>query len=318
MEHYEETKQRAQASLPLWIRFVPDLTIGGKSSADLATYIAGFEPAVQARMVAQDGSDAAYRTVQSALMTMKVLGTKVPLLIEAQVNENESIMKDLDDLYAVAPRTETSILSRARMLHPVWVRANTALAALTPPQPPITRSIAGVVFTAAMLKSLLDGYTDLTNGAKAAGDLLEAKRLVLRTLDRTVDQLNKRWYKAMKGTFDAGSDAYEALDAVPTEGATPVPDAVEIATVTQGGTNGLQVLVAYEPGGGDHATTLLVKWQVVGVDSGFTHQAPLDASGNALGPFTVGQTVKVITEVSNSAGMRTTAVRTITLETPIT
>lgn len=48
--------------------------------------------------------------------------------------------------------------------------------------------------------------------------------------------------------------------------------------------------------------------------------APLDASGNALGPFQVGQVgqvVRVRTLVANSARTLTTAPRTITLEEPI-
>ncbi len=52
-------------------------------------------------------------------------------------------------------------------------------------------------------------------------------------------------------------------------------------------------------------------------DAGFVHSAPLDASGNALGPFEVDHVVKVLTEVSNSGGTRSTAPRTITLQTPI-
>lgn len=56
---------------------------------------------------------------------------------------------------------------------------------------------------------------------------------------------------------------------------------------------------------------------VEGVDSDFTHEAELDPSGNTLGPFTVGQVVKVRTSVTNSTGTRTSAVRTITIETPI-
>ena len=56
---------------------------------------------------------------------------------------------------------------------------------------------------------------------------------------------------------------------------------------------------------------------VEGVDEDFTHTAPLDASGNALGPFTQGQVVKVRTNVSNSTGARTSPVRTITIEEPI-
>jgi len=66
-----------------------------------------------------------------------------------------------------------------------------------------------------------------------------------------------------------------------------------------------------------HATTKLVKWKVVGVDVGFDNSATLDPSGNTLGPFLVGQVVQMMTEVSNSGGTRTSAVWTITIETPI-
>ena len=56
---------------------------------------------------------------------------------------------------------------------------------------------------------------------------------------------------------------------------------------------------------------------VEGVDGDFAHSAPLDPSGNALGPFVVGKVVKVLTEVGNSAGTRTTAARTIIIEKPV-
>ncbi len=120
-----------------------------------------------------------------------------------------------------------------------------------------------------------------------------------------------------KNTAEAGSDEALALEQIPTEQGTPVPDVIDIDTVLQGGDDGLHVLVHYEPGGGDHATTREIQWMVEGVDVDFTHTAPLDASGNALGPFTVGQVVKVRTSASNSSGTRTCAVRTITIGTPI-
>lgn len=114
-----------------------------------------------------------------------------------------------------------------------------------------------------------------------------------------------------------GSEIYDALAGIPTEPSTPAPEVIEIDTVTQGGDEGVQVLVAYVPGGGQHATTKKVKWKVDGVDTDFVNEAPLDASGNALGPFMVGQVVHILTEVKNSAGTRTTAPRTITIEEPI-
>ena len=164
---------------------------------------------------------------------------------------------------------------------------------------------------------LLDGYTGVVKAVMDKAEALDVRRAALRTHDRAVDQLNKRFYKIAKATADAESDLSNALGNITVETGTPAPDTIEIATVVQGGTGGLQVLVAYVPGGGDHATTKLIKWQVAGVDAGFGHSAPLDASGNALGPFTQGQTVKILTETSNSAGTRTTAVRTIVLGVPV-
>ena len=85
---------------------------------------------------------------------------------------------------------------------------------------------------------------------------------------------------------------FRALQGIPKETGTAKPQPAEIANVTQGGTGGLQVLVAYVEGGGKHATTKQVKWQVAGTDAGFGRSAPWAAEGNALGPFEEGQTVR--------------------------
>ncbi len=317
MEYWEVTKQRAQLTLPVWTQFTPTMKIGSTGAAEMEQYIQAFEPLVQQRTKALDAADAAYRATQDSLLKMKSLGTKVPAIIEAVLGENEPLMADMNELYRNDPRAEASILRRARELYPLWMRANTMLAGVTPPRPPVTRELGGVTFTATMLKSLLDGYTDLVKAMCDAQEALEEKRAALRALDRQVDQINKRWYKAAKADFDEGSNASAALKSIPVEGDTPAPETIEIASVTQGGQDGLQVLIGYVAGGGDHATTKLVKWQVVGVNTGFVHSAPLDASGNALGPFAVGHVVKVITEVSNSVATRSTAPRTITMQAPI-
>ncbi|MEQ1933106.1 MAG: hypothetical protein ABL962_04410 [Fimbriimonadaceae bacterium] len=317
MQNWEITKERAQLTLTVWTQHAPTLKIGTKGTTEMQAFIAGFEPLVQLRAVKQDDADATYRAVQSSLLKMKLLGTKIPQIIEGHLSEDEQIMKDLRDAYKVVPRSQNTILERARKLYPVWVRANTALAALTPAQAAITRNIQNIAHTAAMFKALLDGFTTLVQTNSDTEGMLDSTIMDLSVLDSDTDALNKNWYQVAKALFEPGSAAYAALDSIPTEQGTPAPDVIEINTVTQGGDGGLHVLLSYVAGGGDHATTKLVKWQVVGVDPGFDHSAPLDASGNALGPFVVGQVVKVITEVSNSSGTRTSAVRTITIEEPI-
>ena len=53
---------------------------------------------------------------------------------------------------------------------------------------------------------------------------------------------------------------------------------------------------------------------VVGVDASFTHTVSADPSGNALGPFTVGQIVKLRTRVTNGNGTTTSSTRTLTMQ----
>lgn len=217
MEYWEITKARAQETLPVWTQYAPTLRIGTQEREDLTELIEGFEPLMQARTAGQETADAAYRATQDALLRMKVLGMRVPVIIEGQLDENEGIMRDVDDLYRNAPSAEGSILKRLRDLLPVWTRANAALAALTPAQPAITRTVGGTVYTVAAAQRLLDGYTNLVKTQKDNEELLDVTRTALRTHERQTDQLNKRWYKVAKASSDAGSDWYEALSGITTE-----------------------------------------------------------------------------------------------------
>jgi hypothetical protein len=317
MQPWEITKTRAIATLTVWTQHAPTLQIGGQDADALSDLIDGFEPLAQARAITRDDADAAYRAVQSNLLKLQVLGGRVPQIIEGQLSSDEGLMRDLRDVYKVRLVTQNKILERARRLHPLWLRADAALAAMTPPLPPITRPIQGTAHTAAMYLALLQGHTDLSRAMSDTEGVYDAALDALDDHEEECDDLIKRWYKVAKATFEPGSSAYAALESIPTEQGTPAPDPIEISTLTQGGEGGLLALVAYVPGGGDHATTRLIRWQVDGLDPGFDLSVPLDPSGNALGPFAVGQVVRVMTEVSNSSGTRNSAVRTITIEEPI-
>jgi hypothetical protein len=317
MEYWEAIKERAQATRAVWNLYVSAIKIGGSDAAAFEALIDEFEPRAQARTAAQDAFDEAARATATALLKMKILGTRIPQIIDAQVSDNAAIISDLDEIYRIAPRFGPSILARARALYPIWVRADAALAALTPPAGPITRVIQGVPQTAAMLKTLLDTFTDVSKEEDDAQALLNQKRSDLRALSRRVDQLSKNWHQVIRNSYDPGTPVFEALSQIPIESGTPAPDPIDLNPLEQGGEDGLHVLATYEPGGGEHATTREVEFMVEGVDADFGHAVALDASGNTLGPFTVGKVVKVRTRVSNSSGERTSAVRSITIEEPI-
>ena len=170
----------------------------------------------------------------------------------------------------------------------------------------------------ALLETLVNtGYDALVAVLNGKQEALDDKREDLRTHDAVVDRLNKNWYGYVKDQYDPGSEIYDALEGIPTEPSTPPPEVIEIEAVTQGGDEGTQALVAYLAGGGAHATTKQLQYTLPGDAEPFTHTVPLDASGNALGPFAVGTVLTLRTSVANSAGTRTSAPRTLTIEEPI-
>ena len=276
---------RSQTTVVVWNRHLASETVGSHGVESLEELVSQFPLLAQACTDAEFEYNHASRDVKDVLLRMKELGTKVPALIQALLEENEVMMRDVDLLFQTKAKLEAGILKRARELYPVWLRANAALAAQIPPQPEILRTVQGVPHSAAMLKGLIDGYADLIKALEDKSSLLEGAKKAQRDNDRAADRLNKRFYKMAKAISIPDSALYDALKDIPTEPSTPKPKPVEIATVSQGGDGGMQVLVAFEPGGGKHATTLQVQWMVEGVDEDFAHAAPLAEEGRlASGP----------------------------------
>lgn len=311
MQLWEVTRKRAQESLAVWLRHAPNLILGSEGPEVLEDKIARFEPLAQEVVGLQDAYDETLRAAQASLAKLKLLGVKVPAMIEGHLYDNEGLLVELRKIYRTAPRSEATILVRARELYPMWLLANEAMAALVPSQPPITRRIQKVEHSAAMLKALLDGYSDLIKETSWQAKLLAASKAKLRELTEATDVLNKRWFKVMDSAFDPGSDEHVALESISTEPFAKVPVVLEIRSVKQGGLKGRQVLIRYATTGGDHATRSWVKWKVVGEDADFVNQEPLVKAGNALGPFEVGTELTIIAEVANSVGSRTSAPRSI-------
>ncbi len=64
-------------------------------------------------------------------------------------------------------------------------------------------------------------------------------------------------------------------------------------------------------GGYDGNADSSVEWFVVGAEAEFAHGVVADPSGNTLGPFAIGNTVKLRTRVRNSNGTTTGSVRSL-------
>ena len=213
--------------------------------------------------------------------------------------------------YAIVPRTTEFALERGHKAVSALTKINTFLAAAVPPRAAITAGGKGVA--------------DLTTGMNAMPALeqtvedravdVTASRTDLRTAAATVDRLNKRFLSKLEAEARTNPALATALLGI-TTGSENLPGTLGIRTLLQGGVNGLQLLVSYENGTYTSGATSTVEWLVEGVDTDFTHTAPADPSGNALGPFTIGQVVKLRTRVTNSNGTTTGSIRTLTILNP--
>ena len=130
-----------------------------------------------------------------------------------------------------------------------------------------------------------------------------------------LDRLNKRFYSRLQSEARTNAALAAALGQIVTDGAN-LPGTLGIRSVLQGGTDHLHVLLSYDNGSYDGTATSTVEWMVVGIDPDFNHHVPADPSGNALGPFTAGQTVNLRTRVTNANGTTTGSVRTLTITAP--
>ena len=78
----------------------------------------------------------------------------------------------------------------------------------------------------------------------------------------------------------------------------------------------IKILVTCGNGTGSDADDRLLDWMVVGTEADFTNTVAVDLSGNPLGPFLVGQTIKIRTRTVNTSGTRTSAARTLVVQAP--
>lgn len=315
MELYQEVQNRTGQTVAVVNTHVPGLAIGGKTAAQLLAQANALDGLAQARNDALFASDEATREEFRAFQLIRLLVLKAPALIESQLGDAHPVADSLDKVYAITPRNTEGAVARARALLPVWRKADAARAAARPtPLPAIERNGLGV----ADLEALLADHPALEQAVEDADSNVKTTRAALLAGAVAVDGFNKRFYKALKAQADPGSALEAALSQITTE--TPdLPETLGIRSVLQGGGDGLRVLVGYENGTGEGATERLIEWQVGGTGAGelFAQAAPADPSGNALGPFKVGDTVRLRTRVRNANGTRTGSVRTITLAAPV-
>ena len=305
-------QNRAGQTSAVTTQFLPALTVGGVTPAALIIQSNALDALAQTRDNALADYDAARNAENQGFLLVRYLDLALPAAAEAELNDDvvaESALLDLlDPAYAITPRTTENALERGKKVIAAVTKMNAFLIAQLPPRPAITAAGKNVI----NLNTAVSAQPGLEQTVEDRAAAASTARSALRIAANTLDRLNKRFYSRLKAEARTNIPLADALDQIDTD-YEPGPETLGIRALLQGGSDNLHILLAYENGTYDATLSPTVEWMVVGIDSTFTHSTPADPSGNALGPFAVGQTVKIRSRTRTAHATTLGSVRTLTL-----
>ena len=312
MEFHQSIQNRTTQTVAVVNTFAPGLSVAGIDAAGLAAQGLALEQLAQQRDHALADYDGANNAERRGLLDLQQRVMTLPKVVEAELDDqvlDESALIDLlAPIYAIKPRTTEAVLSRGHKLASALERINAYLATLQPPRAGIANDEQGL----AELNTAMETQTTLAQTLANCGARINLARVDLREAAVALDRLNKRFYARLQAQARANPALARAMAQIDT-GAPNLPATLSIKEVLQGGEDNLHVLVAYDPAGLDAKADSTLEWQIAGVDPDFARTARVDPSGNAIGPFSPGQLVKLRTRVRSSNGSATSAVRSLSI-----
>ena len=271
----------------------PAFTISSGGKSEHASQISAAIFARAAKDTAAGERKTAERAVRTEHAFFKSMNPPISQRLDSEVPDTDPLQKRVDEADDIPPYSEADIERRTELTIVIWKEVNAVRAAQVPPLPAITVRGTTVAqyetrYAALLSKRLARDEKDGVLAGKRSAERREARRL---------DVWNKNWHQAWKSEYPAGTERGDALSQVDTEDGTALPQPLLIASLTQ---NGLDVTVVYDQSSGAHATVLELLYKVVGVDEDWQRMPADKAGGNNIGPFEVGQTITIATDVGNS------------------
>jgi hypothetical protein len=312
MEYYQTIQNRTAETVAVINKNLPALNVGGVTAAALSTASAALGGMAQTRDDALAAFDAANNAQNMGFLALQSLTLALPQAaagdLDDEISAESGLLDLLSPVYAIKPQTTASVMERGKKLVSALTLINSYLTGVVPARAPITsggRGIAQLTAALADLPSL--GQIEENRAADT-----RAARTALRVATTGLDRLNKRFYSRLQSEARTNPTLAEALSQITTESAN-LPGTLGIKSIFQGGSGGLYLLLSFENGTYDASATNTVEWMVTATDTDFTHQVPADPSGNTLGPFTAGSSVKLRTRVTNANGTTTGSIRTLVI-----
>ena len=303
-EYHEQVIQRGMPTIAIWGQYHPTFTVGTLTLAQHTLDLEAINTDAGLRDLAQDEFDDARTARESALALITDLNIAVPRALSGQLLKSDPLFPEINDCYKIIPSTPDKAIARARRVINLWTRVNVAWAAQVPPLPALTvrqKTVAQLLTAVSAIPALLQSIQDKET-------IVNLRKSSLQQAADKVDANNKRWYAAWSGNYAPGSAESDALSQINTGAPTPDPVARELHTVTPQA--GGHFAITYVAGGGAHATTEVLEWQVGGVDDDFGHGVPLVPAGQSVATgAAAGQTVAFRATGTNSSGATSSAVK---------
>jgi len=240
MEYYQTIQNRTAQTAAVINQWLPTLSLGGVTAAELLGQSAALAALAQARDDALAAFDAADNAENRAFLALQALTIALPKVAEGELDDAvaaESALLDLlSPVYAIAPRTPESALERGRKLTSALTRINDYFAGLTPARPPVTSGGKGVGEVSAAMAALPAVAQALEDRAAE----VTAARTALRTAATALDRLNKRFYSRLKAEARDHPALAQALAQITTTAA-GLPAILGIRKILQGGADNRQL-----------------------------------------------------------------------------
>jgi hypothetical protein len=257
-DSWQTILQRQQQTNAVWTQHSPTFTVGGLTPAAHAADGALLEPRAQAVVTAEDAVDTARNARDAAVALITDLAIRAPRKMDGELAVRDPFHADLKHIRVVEITGLETAVTRGQRTLSLWEKLNARNAAAVPVLPPLL--VGGK--TVADLAAALAGLPALTQAVENQTSALNDRRSELQALKERVYSNNIRWYAAWEGEFLPGSPERAALSQIDTGSDTPQPKALEIDSLAAVDATTVQVNYAAE--GGDHATTMLLYYYVVG------------------------------------------------------
>lgn len=311
-EQWQEGFTRNQQTRGIWNTHDAAFTVGGLTLAQHATDGDALLTLANARDVAEDVVDDARDLRETKGGWLMDLCIRFPRAVSGQLAPDDAMHNEVADVQKIEVNSQADLGTRGRKVVSLVTRFNAARAAMVPPQPElkVKSAVAGEPdVTIAAFTTALNAQPGLLLAIENKKADLNKARSALQAQTLKVDRNNKRWFVAWEGNFPDGSPEIAALSQIDTGPSTPVPSAQEIDQATAAGSGAVNI--THVPGGGAHASLLLLMWKIVGTDTDFVHETVVVLAGQTIAGLPVGATVEFKDRASNSKGHTDSAVKSV-------